>query len=145
MRVKPETLEADFKISAIGTLVAGQWFGRNANTSRVDQGEYPLLLVTGGVLHQVCFQPGKGGEDLLTPVATTPVICFAVDGQVCISKYCKEFFACSAETIQRASRATSGRATYYSKRGRRLSDKVGSGSHRGRNLHALPQGQNECP
>jgi hypothetical protein len=55
MTVKPETLEADFKTAAIGTLVAGQWFARNADTSRVDQGEYPLLLVTGGVLHQVCF------------------------------------------------------------------------------------------
>lgn len=54
MTVKPETLEVDFKTAAIGTLVAGQWFARNADTSRVDQGEYPLLLVTGGVLHQVC-------------------------------------------------------------------------------------------
>lgn len=53
MTLKPETLEADFKTAAIGTLLAGQWFAKNANTSRVDQGEYPLLLVTGGVLHQV--------------------------------------------------------------------------------------------
>ena len=53
MTLKSETLEADFKTAAIGTLLAGQWFAKNANTSRVDQGEYPLLLVTGGVLHQV--------------------------------------------------------------------------------------------
>ena len=53
MTVKPETVEADFKTAAIGTLVAGQWFAKNANTSRVKEGEYPLLLVTGGVLHQV--------------------------------------------------------------------------------------------
>lgn len=53
MTVKPETVEADFKTAAIGTLVAGQWFAKNANTSRVKQGEYPLLLVTGGLLHQV--------------------------------------------------------------------------------------------
>ena len=53
MTVKPETLEADFKTAAVGTLVAGQWFAKNANTTRVNQGEYPLLLVTGGVLHQV--------------------------------------------------------------------------------------------
>jgi hypothetical protein len=53
MTVKPETLEADFKVAAIGTLVASQWFAKNATTSRVNQGEYPLLLVTGGVLHQV--------------------------------------------------------------------------------------------
>lgn len=53
MTVKPETVEADFKTAAIGTLVAGQWFAKNANTSRVKEGEYPLLLVTGGLLHQV--------------------------------------------------------------------------------------------
>jgi hypothetical protein len=54
MTVRPQTLEADFKTAAIGTLVAGQWFAKNANISNVNQGEYPLLLVTGGVLHQVC-------------------------------------------------------------------------------------------
>jgi hypothetical protein len=53
MTVKPETVEADFKTSAIGTLVTGQWFAKNANTSRVKQGEYPLLLVTGGELDRV--------------------------------------------------------------------------------------------
>jgi hypothetical protein len=53
MTVKPETVEADFKTSAIGTLVTGQWFAKNANTSRVKQGEYPLLLVTGGMLDRV--------------------------------------------------------------------------------------------
>jgi hypothetical protein len=53
MTVNPETVEADFRTAAIGTLVAGQWFANNANTSRVKQGEYPLLLVTGGLLHQV--------------------------------------------------------------------------------------------
>ena len=53
MTVKPETMEADFKTSAIGTLVAGQWFAKNANTSRVKEGEYPLLLVTGGELDRV--------------------------------------------------------------------------------------------
>ncbi|KAK1139205.1 hypothetical protein N8T08_001200 [Aspergillus melleus] len=46
----PEMLELDFRVSAIGTLVAGQWFMRNANTDRVSKGEWPLLLVTGGVL-----------------------------------------------------------------------------------------------
>jgi hypothetical protein len=53
MTVKPETLESDFKTSAIGTLVTGQWFAENANTSKVEKGEYPMLLVTGGLLHQV--------------------------------------------------------------------------------------------
>ena len=56
MTVKPETVEADFKTAAIGTLVAGRWFAKNANTSRVKQGEYPLLLVTGGLLHQVSWE-----------------------------------------------------------------------------------------
>jgi hypothetical protein len=53
MKVTPEMLEADFKVSAVGTLVTGQWFATHANTSRVGEGEYPLFLVTGGVLHQV--------------------------------------------------------------------------------------------
>ncbi|KAF7507059.1 hypothetical protein GJ744_010987 [Endocarpon pusillum] len=52
MTVKHEVLEADFKVSAVGTLVTGQWFAENANTSKVGDGEYPLLLVTGGLLHQ---------------------------------------------------------------------------------------------
>ncbi len=29
MTVKPEVLEADFRVSAVGTLVTGQWFARN--------------------------------------------------------------------------------------------------------------------
>lgn len=53
MTLKHEVLEADFKVSAVGTLVTGQWFAENANTSKVSDGEYPLLLVTGGLLHQV--------------------------------------------------------------------------------------------
>ncbi|KAI9043915.1 NAD(P)-binding protein [Aspergillus affinis] len=48
--VTPEMLELDFRVSAIGTLVAGQWFMRNANTDRVTKGEWPLFLVTGGTL-----------------------------------------------------------------------------------------------
>ena len=53
MTLKSEVLEADFKVSAVGTLVTGQWFAENANTSKVSGGEYPMLLVTGGLLHQV--------------------------------------------------------------------------------------------
>ena len=53
LTVSPEVLAQDFQVSAVGTLVAGQWFAKNANTSRVSHGEYPLLLVTGGVLHKV--------------------------------------------------------------------------------------------
>lgn len=45
-----EMLESDFRVSAIGTLVAGQWFTRNANSDHVSNGEWPLFLVTGGVL-----------------------------------------------------------------------------------------------
>lgn len=48
--VTPQMLELDFRVSAVGTLVAGQWFARNANTARVSQGEWPLFLVTGGTL-----------------------------------------------------------------------------------------------
>jgi hypothetical protein len=53
MALTPQIIEADFKVSAVGTLVTGQWFAKHANTSRLIKGEYPLLLVTGGVLHQV--------------------------------------------------------------------------------------------
>jgi hypothetical protein len=74
MTVRPETIEADFKTAAIGTLVAGQWFAKNANISNVNQGEYPLLLVTGGVLHQVCPDQCKNVFGRLMLTATIPVI-----------------------------------------------------------------------
>ncbi|OJJ71763.1 hypothetical protein ASPBRDRAFT_43142 [Aspergillus brasiliensis CBS 101740] len=48
--VTPERLNLDFQVSAVGTLVAGQWFTRHANTDRVSHGEWPLFLVTGGTL-----------------------------------------------------------------------------------------------
>lgn len=48
--VTPERLNLDLQVSAVGTLVAGQWFTRNANTDRVSKGEWPLFLVTGGTL-----------------------------------------------------------------------------------------------
>lgn len=54
MKLEPDVLVADFKISAVGTLVTGQWFAKNADTSKVSDGEYPLFLVTGGLLHKVC-------------------------------------------------------------------------------------------
>ncbi|KAL0938231.1 short-chain dehydrogenase reductase sdr [Colletotrichum truncatum] len=50
----PDDLEKDFKVSAVGTLVAGQWFAdSNARVDRVSEGEWPLFLVTGGVLDKV--------------------------------------------------------------------------------------------
>ncbi|PLB52000.1 NAD(P)-binding protein [Aspergillus steynii IBT 23096] len=46
-----EELEQDFKVSAVGTLTAGQWFARgNANVEKIAEGEWPVFLVTGGVL-----------------------------------------------------------------------------------------------
>ncbi|KAJ5219467.1 uncharacterized protein N7498_001566 [Penicillium cinerascens] len=50
MDLTPEALESDLKVSAVGTLVAGQWFAQNARVDRVAQGEYPVFLVTGGLL-----------------------------------------------------------------------------------------------
>lgn len=50
MDLTPEILESDFKVSAVGTLVAGQWFAQNARVDRVADGEYPVFLVTGGLL-----------------------------------------------------------------------------------------------
>ncbi|PYH40419.1 NAD(P)-binding protein [Aspergillus saccharolyticus JOP 1030-1] len=46
----PEELELDLRVSAIGTLVAGQWFRAHARVESVADGEWPLYLVTGGVL-----------------------------------------------------------------------------------------------
>ncbi|KAI9933664.1 hypothetical protein ASPWEDRAFT_30494 [Aspergillus wentii DTO 134E9] len=54
--VTPEELEMDFRVSAIGTLVAGQWFQENASVDRVE-GEKPLFLVTGGVLDKHPIPP----------------------------------------------------------------------------------------
>lgn len=46
-----DELLQDFSVSALGTLVAGQWFSDgNANVGRIEEGEWPLLLVTGGAL-----------------------------------------------------------------------------------------------
>ncbi|KAE8154158.1 hypothetical protein BDV25DRAFT_148028 [Aspergillus avenaceus] len=51
MDVTCDDLEQDFKVSAVGTLTSGQWFASgNANVDRVSDGEWPLLLVTGGLL-----------------------------------------------------------------------------------------------
>ncbi|KAK6193010.1 hypothetical protein LQW54_012894 [Pestalotiopsis sp. IQ-011] len=54
----PSEFELYVRVSAVGTLVAGQWFTRNVRKDFIrrsqDQhtsgGEYPLLLITGGVL-----------------------------------------------------------------------------------------------
>lgn len=47
----PEELEKDFRVSAVGTLVAGQWFSEgNARVDRIAESEWPLFLVTGGIL-----------------------------------------------------------------------------------------------
>ncbi|KAJ5290397.1 uncharacterized protein N7443_010650 [Penicillium atrosanguineum] len=48
--LQSDTLELDFKISAVGTLVTGQWFRDNAQLDRVPKGELPMFLVTGGLL-----------------------------------------------------------------------------------------------
>lgn len=120
MTVKPEILEADFKTAAVGTLVAGQWFAKNADSSRVSQGEYPLLLVTGGVLHQVRLEICIDAREWLTSVATLPVICFAFNSQVRISKHCYQSLKCSAKTVQCTGGAAADSATYHSKRGRGL-------------------------
>ncbi|KFY81758.1 hypothetical protein V500_11118 [Pseudogymnoascus sp. VKM F-4518 (FW-2643)] len=47
MSLTPEVLTADFKITAVGLLVTGQWFPKHANKDHISAGEYPLFLVTG--------------------------------------------------------------------------------------------------
>ena len=114
MTVKPETVEADFKTAAIGTLTAGRWFAKNANTSRVKQGEYPLLLVTGGVLHQVSWASTyRNGARQLTLTASFPFFGFTFGRQICFSKHCHQLFYCPAERVQCASRAAADSASYY--------------------------------
>lgn len=50
MSLTPEVLTSDFKIAAVGPLVAGQWFPKHPNKDHIPTGEYPLLLVRGGFL-----------------------------------------------------------------------------------------------
>ncbi|KFZ09195.1 hypothetical protein V501_05686 [Pseudogymnoascus sp. VKM F-4519 (FW-2642)] len=50
MSLTPEAFTADFQIAAIGVLIAGQWFSKHANKDYISGGEYPLFLVTGGIL-----------------------------------------------------------------------------------------------
>lgn len=50
MSLTPEAFTADFQIAAIGVLIAGQWFSKHANKDHIPGGEYPLFLVTGGIL-----------------------------------------------------------------------------------------------
>ncbi|KAF2225627.1 hypothetical protein BDZ85DRAFT_68943 [Elsinoe ampelina] len=45
----PEVFVQDFRVAAVGTLVAGQWFADNAPSSPTG-GLKPLFLVTGGTL-----------------------------------------------------------------------------------------------
>ncbi|KAF2152773.1 NAD(P)-binding protein [Myriangium duriaei CBS 260.36] len=45
LELTPDILEQDFKTAAVGTLVAGQWFSKHANTKH-----HPLLIITGGTL-----------------------------------------------------------------------------------------------
>lgn len=52
MALTPEALTADFNITTIGLLVAGQWFPKHANKDHIPAGEYPLLLVTGSELNK---------------------------------------------------------------------------------------------
>ncbi|PQE27825.1 hypothetical protein CJF32_00010109 [Rutstroemia sp. NJR-2017a WRK4] len=50
LTLDPNVLVQDFNISAVGTLVAGQWFMEHANKSHIPEGEYPMFLVPGGPL-----------------------------------------------------------------------------------------------
>lgn len=52
MTLTPEVLTADFKITTVGLLVAGQWFPKHANKDHIPVGEYPLLLVAGSELNK---------------------------------------------------------------------------------------------
>jgi len=50
-KTAPEELEKDFRASAVGTMVASQWFAEgNSRVDRIAEGEWPLFLVTGGIL-----------------------------------------------------------------------------------------------
>lgn len=64
MDLDPATMEDDFKTSATGTLVAGQWFAKNANTERVADGEWPVFLVPASLLHQVGNCRGLYGRSI---------------------------------------------------------------------------------
>ncbi|KAB8230253.1 uncharacterized protein BDW43DRAFT_285956 [Aspergillus alliaceus] len=68
----PEELQQDFKVAAVGTLVAGQWFAAgNARTDRIAEGEYPLFLVTGGILDK---EPEQSVASLSTAKAASQTV-----------------------------------------------------------------------
>jgi hypothetical protein len=97
MTLKLETLEADFKVSAVGTLVTGQWFAKNADISKVPD-EYPMLLVTGGLLHRVriCVSGNRREADQLMSKATDAIRFLTFGGQVRITEHCHQFLICSS-------------------------------------------------
>ncbi|KAJ5766321.1 uncharacterized protein N7511_003937 [Penicillium nucicola] len=69
--VTPEELDLDFRISAVGTLVAGQWFTRNARLDFVSTGEKPLFLITGGLLDKA---PGLEFSSLSTAKSASQTV-----------------------------------------------------------------------
>ncbi|KAG8631811.1 hypothetical protein KVT40_000951 [Elsinoe batatas] len=50
-----EVFVQDFRVAAVGTLVAGQWFADNAPSTPTSGGLKPLFLMTGGVLDKHPF------------------------------------------------------------------------------------------
>ncbi|KAJ5211766.1 NAD(P)-binding protein [Penicillium cinerascens] len=66
-------LRLRLSISAVGTLVAGQWFREHARLDRVAKGELPLFLVTGEVLDRepnpeiVSLSAVKAASQTITP------------------------------------------------------------------------------
>lgn len=49
LTVSPETLEFDFKLAVVGSLVTGQWFTKNADLESEEQ--HPIIYFTSGPLH----------------------------------------------------------------------------------------------
>ncbi|OOF93296.1 hypothetical protein ASPCADRAFT_7528 [Aspergillus carbonarius ITEM 5010] len=70
--ITPDELEQDLKISAVGTLIAGQWFADgNANVDRIAEGEWPVFLVTGGILDK---QPEEALASLSSAKAASQTV-----------------------------------------------------------------------
>ena len=125
LTLTPDVLEQDFKAAAVGTLVAGQWFAKNANKSRVEHGEHPLLLVSGGVLHRVSIPLHTRIK--LTIAATFSSLRLAVSSEVSVAKHRDNVCSYTAPGAPGTSGAAANCAAYCSWKRRWLSNEVGAG------------------
>lgn len=137
MELKPSIMEEDFQATASGTLIAGQWFSKNANTDRVAQGEWPLFLVPVGVLHKVSWAYRRG--QLVDSESTGPLaeLCQHQHGQKHLIQSVREFLARTARKIQHTGWYAFDSGAYHPEPRWDVCDEIGTRYLRGESVHAL--------